>query len=120
MLVTCLSHTHLSDNCMLISVFSEAVVSVEEMEGQQPTSPEEKKVNGQKFDHLSNPNEVSHTKCDFINTNRIKDLGADKQELDLQMLVQQGAVELKLMFSFRSQNVVFNHKNLHLAPEPTV
>lgn len=48
-------------------------MSVEEMEGQQPSSPEEKKVNGQNSDRPSHPNEVIHTKCDFINTNRIND-----------------------------------------------
>lgn len=48
-------------------------MSVEEMEGQQPSSPEEKKVNGQNSNHPSDPNEVIHSKCGFINTNRIND-----------------------------------------------
>lgn len=56
---------------------------MEEMEGQQPTSPEGKKVtaqtSAQTSAHPSNPNEVFHTKCDFINTNR----GNDAAEVPL-------------------------------------
>lgn len=65
-------------------------MSVEEMEGQQPTSPEEKKVNGRSSHHPSNPHQLFHPECDFLNTNRTSDPGTEQQQVELQLLSSRG------------------------------
>lgn len=50
------------------------------MEGQQPTSPDERKVNGRCSDHRSNLHELVHT--DLLNTNRRNDPATEQQQLE--------------------------------------